>query len=75
MVNLKIFTKDTFSKSVLELIEKKKMTAMDAVVLLAEQNNIEIESAAKLIDKSLKEKIESEASQLNLMRKTDKLPI
>lgn len=75
MVNLKIFTKETFSKAVLELIVKNKISAMDAVVLLAEQTNIEIESAAKLIDKSLKEKIESEANQLNLMRKTDKLPI
>ena len=61
----------------IELIkrEKKDMSYMDAVVYYCEQNEIEIETVGKFISKTLKEKIESEARDLNYLPKVGKLPL
>jgi hypothetical protein len=75
MESLKIITKEVFTKNVIELIENKHIPAMEAVILFAEQQGLEIESVARLIDKSLKEKLESEAAKLHLLKKADALPI
>ena len=49
---------------------------MDAVVYYCEINTIEIETVKKFISKSLKEKIELEARDLNfLVEKSAQLPI
>jgi hypothetical protein len=48
---------------------------MDAVILYAEENEIEVESAARMISQSLKEKIEVEAQDLNFLPKSARLPI
>ena len=55
--------------------EKKDMSYMDAVVYYCEQNEIEIETVGKFISKTLKEKIESEARDLNYLHKVGKLPL
>ena len=55
--------------------EKKDMSYMDAVVQYCEQNEIEIETVGKFISKTLKEKIESEARDLNYLPKVGKLPL
>ena len=55
--------------------EKKDMSYMDAVVYYCEQNEIEIETVGKFISKTLKEKIESEARDLNYLPKVGKLPL
>lgn len=75
MKELKIITKEKFTKLVLDSIEQHKLTAIDAVVYVSEKENLEIETVSRLIDKPLKEKIEAEAQELNLMKKTEKLPI
>jgi hypothetical protein len=36
---------------------------------------LEVESAARLINKNIKEKLEAEAQDLNLMQRSAKLPI
>jgi|TARA_Y100000289_G_C3825587_1_gene100920 hypothetical protein len=41
---------------------------IEAVVHVADQENIEVESIAKFLTKPLKEKIEIEARELNIMR-------
>ena len=48
---------------------------MDAVVWYCEQENVEIEVAAKLIGSVLKTKIEAEAQDLNFLPKSAKLPL
>ena len=61
----------------IEVIKKEKpdMSYIDAVVWYCEQNDIEIETVGKFISKELKEKIESEARDLNYLPKRGKLPI
>jgi hypothetical protein len=44
------------------------MSYMDAIVHYCEQNNIEIESAAKMLTKQLKEKIQFQAQNLRLLK-------
>jgi len=51
------------------------MSYMDAVVYYCEINTIEIETVTKFISKTLKEKIELEARDLNYLPKRGKLPI
>ena len=55
--------------------QKRDMSYMDAVVWYCQENDIEIESVGKFIFKTLKEKIELEARDLNYLPKVGKLPI
>ena len=49
---------------------------MDAIVDYCDNNEMEIESAAKLVNTKIKESIKLEASDLNLLKeKVVKLPI
>jgi len=48
---------------------------MDAIVHYCENNELEIESAAKLINSIIKSKIEAEAQELNFLPKSSKLPL
>ena len=61
----------------IEVIKKEKpdMSYIDAVVWYCEKNDIEIETVGKFISKVLKEKIESEARDLNYLPKVGKLPV
>ena len=61
----------------IEMIKRDKpdMSYMDAVVYYCEQNEIEIETVGKFISKTLKEKIVSEARDLNYLPKVGKLPL
>lgn len=63
--------------SEIEKIKKQKrdMSYMDAVVWYCEENDIEIETVGKFISKTLKEKIELEARDLNYLPKVGKLPV
>ena len=57
--------------------EKRPITYMDAIIWYCEENNIEIETTSRLISKSLKEKIQVEAMNANMLKveKGGKLPI
>ena len=57
--------------------EKRPISYMDAVVWYCENNGIEIESAGRLLSKALKEKIQVEAMNANMlkMEKGGKLPV
>ena len=57
--------------------EKRPITYMDAIIWYCEQNNIEIETTSRLISKSLKEKIQVEAMNANMLKveKGGKLPL
>ena len=48
---------------------------MEAIVEYAQHIDVEIESIAKMLNKSIKDKIEVEAQGLNMLKKTAKLPI
>jgi hypothetical protein len=57
--------------------EKRPITYMDAILWYCEQNQIEVESVGRLISKALKEKIQVEAANANLLKieATGKLPV
>ena len=61
----------------IETIKKEKpdMSYIDAVVWYCDENDIDIETVNKFISKTLKEKIESEARDLNYLPKVGKLPV
>jgi hypothetical protein len=48
---------------------------MDAFVLHYEENEMEIESAAKLLNSRIKEQLEVEAIELNFIPKISQLPV
>lgn len=48
---------------------------MDAVVLYCEEQEMEIESAAKLLNVKIKGQLEAEARDLNFLPRENKLPI
>jgi hypothetical protein len=67
-----------FSQEVRKICQEKSMEYIDAVVYWCERNNVEIEYAAALINKKdsvIMSHIQTEAENLNILKKTAKLPI
>jgi len=76
-LNKKFISKDKFAEEIERLVLKTKLNYIDAIVMYCEDNDIEIETVNKLINKPLKEKLRFNATELNYMKKTSKgkLPI
>ena len=55
--------------------EQWKLTIMDTVVTHCESSGMEVDVASTLLSSALKAKIREEAQELNLLKKTAKLPI
>jgi len=66
-----------FSMAIEELVYMKDIPYIDAICMFCEENNLEIETAGKLVSGVLKAKIQIEAEDLNFLRKsnTAKLPV
>ena len=64
-----------FSLYIEEKVISDKIGYMDAVIQYCEEIDIDIESIAKLINQSLKDKIQIEAEDQNYMRSRGKLPL
>ena len=60
-----------------DIVKKKRVSYMEAVLKYCEENEIDTGTVSSLINKSLKEKIQIAAENLNLLEKsnTSKLPI
>ena len=58
-----------------KLVEQTKLSYMDAVLHYCDQNGMEPETAAQLVNSKLKAQIREEAEELNFLPKTAKLPI
>ena len=69
--------KEKFSNRVIQRVKITKLSFMDCVLELSEEMNIEPSAAGKLLTKPLVEKIEQEAKNLHLLKKskTRKLPV
>ena len=66
----------SFSIKIEEISNELKISYMDAIVLYCEENEIEVETAAKLINSKIKDTIAYEASKLNMMKeKINSLPV
>ena len=49
---------------------------MDAIIHIAQKRDIELETAAKMINKVIKQKLESEAAGINMLKtKINTLPM
>ena len=71
-IEKKFITSDKFSQDVEQIVLKEKMNYIDAILYYCEENNVEIESIPKLMNKPLKEKLKWDAVRLNFMKKTSK---
>lgn len=71
-------TKDEIKKFSM-MIEKvaidERLGLMDAICQHCKETGLEVEMAATLISSALKAKIREEAQELNLLKKSSKLPI
>lgn len=70
-----MLTKKRFTVIVEDLVHSKKMSYMDAITHFCEENQIEIEDIAKYISPVVKNKLEAEAMNLNLLPRESQLPI
>lgn len=71
-------TKDemlSFAKNIEILVKEKELNYIDAITYFCEINSLEIESVTGLINQSLKAKIAYDASNLNLLPKSNTLPL
>lgn len=64
-----------FSILIKELAVDKRIGLMDAICHHCKETGLEVEVAATLISSALKAEIREEAQDLNLLKKTSKLPI
>ena len=75
IITRKFNTPAEFSQHIERRAVHTKSTCMDILLEYCSSNDIEIESVNKLLSSSLKEKIEVEAQDLNLLKvKANKLP-
>lgn len=66
---LKIKESEKFAKDIETMVKDKHYTYIEAVVEYARANNLEFESVAKILTPKLKQKIQNEATDLNLLGK------
>lgn len=64
-----------FSMLIESMSADMKIGLMDAICHHCKETGMEIEVAATLISSALKAKIKEEAQELNLLKKSSKLPI
>ena len=58
-----------------EIVKNTELSYMEAVLDYAKKSEIEPEAMAKMLNQSIKDKIEVEAQNLNMLKRTAKLPI
>ena len=58
-----------------KIVKDKELSYIDAVLYYAQTSEIEPEAMAKMLNQSIKDKIEVEAQELHLLKRTAKLPI
>lgn len=67
-------TQRTFELEIEQIVKNYEMSHMQAVLHYCEMNDIDPSSIGRLISKTLKEKIELDARDLNFFPKAGKLP-
>ena len=77
MIALKQFTNMTIdlNLSIEQMVKETELSYMEAVLDYAKNSEIEPEAMAKMLNQSIKDKIEVEAQNLNMLKKSGQLPI
>jgi len=70
-----VISKDFFSGEVEEIVKTAKVPYMDAILICANEQGVEPEMAARLCDKNIKQMLQSEAEDLNLVERSARLPL
>ena len=70
-----MYTSEQYNIEIEELVERTNMSYLDAMLHHADENGLESETVAGLINVKTKTKLREEAEKLNFMPKTSKLPI
>ena len=68
-------TSSEFYTTIIALVEKTKLSYMDAILHYCDMNNMEPETAAQLVNTKMKAQVREEAERLNFLPKTSKLPL
>jgi uncharacterized protein YeaC (DUF1315 family) len=70
-------SKSKFIEEIEVICRDKNLEYIDAVIMWCEKNNIEVETAAYWIKKDsvMKSKIQTEAEDLNILKRGARLPI
>ena len=74
-MSLQTQTSSEFYIKIQELVNDTRLSYMDAILYYCEQNGMEPESIAQLVNGKLKAQIREEAEELNFLPKTAKLPL
>tara|TARA_R100001510_G_C7561608_1_gene141438 strand:+ start:433 stop:669 length:237 start_codon:yes stop_codon:yes gene_type:complete len=78
-MDLAKLTPKKFSLEIERIASNENLNHLDSVLHYCEKNNMEVETAKKLITRALKQKIEADASALKLIKTKEsgvgKLPI
>ena len=72
---LNMFTSERYNNEINTIVATTKMSYLDAIMYHADENGLESETVAGLINVKTKNKLREEAEALNFMPKTSKLPI
>ena len=78
MIEQKIMTRKRFSAAVENMVSNSKgVSYIEAAAYIIEERGMDFKSLNRLLSDSLKQKIEAEATDLNLLRtkQTNKLPL
>lgn len=67
--------KSQFAKLVEAAVHEKKLSYIEAILNICEENNLDPEDVGKYISNIVKDKIEAEARSLNFLPKHNTLPI
>ena len=75
IITKKFRSPNEFSLHIEERVFREKIGYMDAVIQYCGEVDIDVESISKLINQSLKDKIQIEAEEGNYFKKRGKLPL
>ena len=75
IITKKFRSPNEFSLYIEEKVLQESISYMDAVIGYCNDIDIDVESVTKLINQSLKDKIQNEAEDQNYMRPRGKLPL
>lgn len=75
IITKKFRSPNEFSLYIEEKVVREKIGYMDAIIHYCEEVDIDIESISKLINQSLKDKVQNEAEENNYIKRRGKLPL
>ena len=70
-----MLSKQKFTRMIENTVARTRLSYIDAIVHICEQNQMEIEDVKKYISDPIKEKLEGEAKRLNFLPRGNELPL